>query len=142
MDTIDRRLIELLREDASRPLKTLAAEVSLSRSSVRDRIARMLANGVIRRYTIDAAPESGTFSAICLLRLARTPDMAVVHAVSAMPEVSRCDALTGEIDLLVEIEAMAATTLNAVRDRIAALPGVTEVTTSLVLSHYKSPRWR
>lgn len=136
MDAIDRRLLQLLREDASRPLKTLAAEVSLSRSSVRDRVARMQAQGVILRYTIETAPQDGALSAICMLRLARTPDLAVVRSVKAMPEVVRCDALSGEIDLLVEIAAADAPALNAVRDRLAALSGVVEVRTSLVLSRY------
>lgn len=136
VDAIDRHLLELLREDASRPLKTLAAEVGLSRSSVRDRIARMQAQGAIRRYTIETAPQAGTLSAICMLRLARTPDMGIVHSLTAMPEVVRCDALSGEIDLLVEIAAPDAPSLNGTRDRIAALPGVVEVTTSVVLTRY------
>ncbi|WP_437818276.1 Lrp/AsnC family transcriptional regulator [Sorangium sp. So ce1078] len=51
MDDVDRRLLRLLQEDASRPLKVLAAAVDLSRSSVRERIARLEASGVIRRYT-------------------------------------------------------------------------------------------
>ena len=136
MDAIDQHLLKLLREDASRPLKTLAAEVSLSRSSVRDRIARMQASGLILRYTIETAPASGTLSAICMVRLARTPDLAVVGAVAAMPEVLRCDALSGEIDLLVEFETGDAAALNSARDRLAALPGVLEVTTSLVLTRY------
>jgi len=136
MDAIDQRLIDMLREDASRPLKTLAAEVALSRSSVRDRIARLQARGIIRRYTIEVAPAVLPVSAVCLLRLERTPDMGVVRAVSAMPEVTRCDALSGEIDLLVEVAAWDGGSLNAVRDRMAALPGVAEVTTSLVLANY------
>ncbi len=36
VDDIDRRLLQLLQEDASRPLKTLAHAVGLSRSSVRE----------------------------------------------------------------------------------------------------------
>ncbi len=136
MDAIDQRLLQLLREDASRPLKTLAAQVSLSRSSVRDRIVRMQAQGIIRRYTIETSTAPLPISAVCLLRLASTPDMAVVRSLSGMPEVRRCDALSGEIDLLVEVAVADAATLNAVRDRIAALPGVTEVTTSLVLASY------
>lgn len=136
MDAIDHRLLGLLREDSSLPLKSLAAAVSLSVSSVRERIVRLRERGVIRRYTIEVAPEVEPLTAICLLRLARTPDMDVVGTVSAMPEVARCCALAGEIDLLVEIEAEGPAAINAIRDRIAALPGVLEVTTSLVLTRY------
>lgn len=139
MDAIDQRLLELLRQDANRPLKTLAAEVSLSRSSVRDRIARMRKSGVIRRFTIETAPTSAAVQAICLVRLVRTPDMKVVDALTADPQVARCHALSGEIDLLVEIVGQDTAAINVMRDRIAAMPGVDEVTTSLILARYKDP---
>lgn len=137
MDAIDRQLLALLREDASRPLKTLAAKVVLSRSSVRERIGRLRAQGVIRRYTIEVAPVAPVVAAVCQLRLDRTPDPVVVAAVCAMPEVTRCCGLGGAIDLLVEIVASDTAMLNAARDRIAGLPGVLAVTTSLVLAQYK-----
>jgi DNA-binding Lrp family transcriptional regulator len=137
MDAIDRQLLALLRDDASLPLKTLAAAVSLSRSSVRDRIARMEAAGVIVRHTIETAPEYTGAGAVCHLRLARTPDPTVVAAVVAMPEVDRCYATAGEIDLVLELSCADSAALNAARDRIAALDGVEEVTTHYVLARYK-----
>jgi DNA-binding Lrp family transcriptional regulator len=137
MDDIDRRLLELLREDASRPLKTLAAEVALARSSVRERIARLEANGTIRRYTIDVAPEPGALFAILCIRLARTPSPDVVRRVAAMPEVVRCRSLSGDIDLLVEIAGVDIATINQARDRIALIPGIVDVVTSFVLNHDK-----
>ena len=137
MDETDHRLLQLLREDASRPLKTLAADVSLSRSSVRDRIARMEADGTIRRYTIDTAPADGPLRAILLVRLRRTPDPDVVRAVVSAPEVARCYSLSGEIDLMVELATDGTGTLNRTRDRIATLPGVAGVVTSLVLHRDK-----
>ncbi|MGJ4729012.1 Lrp/AsnC family transcriptional regulator [Luteimonas sp. SDU101] len=138
MDAIDRRLLALLREDASVPLKTLAAEVGLSRSTVRDRIARMEASGVISRYTIELARDPRGVGAVCALRLARTPDPVVVAAAMSMPEVLRCYALAGDIDLLLELECPDSDALNAARDRIAAIAGVEEVTTRVVLCRYKS----
>ncbi|MDH5822851.1 Lrp/AsnC family transcriptional regulator [Luteimonas sp. RD2P54] len=139
MDDIDRRLLVLLREDASRPLKTLAAAVSLSRSSVRDRIARMEADGTIRRYTIELAPPAGALHAILLVRLQRTPDPAVVAAITAAAEVERCYSLAGEIDLLVELAGPDASAVNRARDRIAVLSGVASVVTALVLNRDKAP---
>ncbi|MEZ0472295.1 Lrp/AsnC family transcriptional regulator [Luteimonas salinilitoris] len=139
LDDIDRRLLQLLVEDASRPLKTLAAAVSLSRSSVRDRIARMEADGVIRRYTVDVAPADAGLTTILLVRLARTPDPAVVRAVVSMPDVVRCYSLSGEIDLLVELAGTDVAELNLTRDRIARLAGVTDVVTSFVLNRDKVP---
>lgn len=139
MNDVDRRLLELLRQDASLPLKTLAAAVSLSTSSVRERIMRMLADGTIRRYTVELSPSLTRVTTILLLRLEQTPAPQIVGAVVAMPEVVRCYSLSGEIDLLVELAAAETAVVNAARDRIALLPGVAGATTSLVLNHDKTP---
>lgn len=136
MDDLDRRLIGLLQQDASRPLKTLAAEVGLARSSVRERIERLEKAGVIRRYTIDVAVPEGP-SAVLMVRLAQTPLPSAVNAIVAMPEVFRCRSLSGDIDLLVEVAGADIAEINRIRDRVAGVRGVTDVMTSFVLNRDK-----
>lgn len=99
----------------------------------------MEANGTIRRYTIEIAPEPERVRAILLLRLDRTPDPSVVGAVTGLPEVIRCYSLSGPIDLLVELAADDVERLNRARDQIATLAGVADVETSLVLNLDKAP---
>ena len=139
MDDIDRQLLSLLQEDASRPLKTLAAAVSLARSSVRERIARLEASGTIRRYTVEIANDEHAPTAILRIRLSRTPAPDTVRAIVALPEVFRCRSLSGDIDLLVEIHASDIQGINRVRDRIAQLPCITDVETAFVLNVDKAP---
>lgn len=136
MDDIDRRILALLQEDARRPVKTLAAEVNLSRSSVRERIARLQARGIIRRYTIEI-DVPGAVTAFLLVCLTRTPAPAVVRRVVACPEVVRCSSLSGDIDLLVEVVGASVAEINQVRDRIASEPGVADVVTAFVLKQDK-----
>lgn len=137
MDDVDRRLLALLRDDASRPLKALAAAVNLSRSSVRDRIARMQAEGVIRRFTVEVAPLSQA-TAILRIRLKTTPDPSVVGAIVSRADVVRCYSLSGDIDLFVEIAGAGVADINRTRDEIAQLPGIADVETSFVLKHDKA----
>jgi Lrp/AsnC family leucine-responsive transcriptional regulator len=137
MDDVDRQLLALLREDASRPLKALAAEVKLSRSSVRDRIARLQAGGVIRRFTIEVAPLSQA-TAILRIRLKKTPDPAVVSAIVSRGDVVRCYSLSGDIDLFVEVAGANVADINRARDEVAQLPGIVDVETSFVLKHDKA----
>lgn len=136
MDAIDARIAELLRSNARLPLKTIAGAVQLARSSVRDRISRMEAAGVIRGYHARLA-NGAELGAVLHLRLAKTPAPLVVAAVVAMAEVRRCYSLTGEVDLLVEIAASDTARLNAARDRIAALADVLEATTAFILNRDK-----
>ena len=138
MDDIDRRLLTLLEENANRSIKELAASVELSQSSVRDRIARLKASGVIRRYTVEIARASSTITAVLMVRHMRTPAPRVVQMIVEYPEVVRCRSLSGEIDLLVELSAQGMAEINRVHDRIAADPGVADVVTSFVLNEDKA----
>ncbi len=139
MDEIDSRLLALLQEDASRPLKTLAAAVGLARSSVRERIARLEASGTIRRYTIEVGAGDNSLTAILRLRLSRTPAPETVRAIVAIPEVFRCRSLSGYIDLLVEISGSDIAAINRLRDQIAILADVIDVETAFVLNVDKAP---
>jgi len=139
MDAIDRALIALLRADARRPLKTLGAAVGLSRSSVRERIGRLVERGQIRRFTIEVAPPDGPVRALLLLKLASTPDPALVARLVARAEVIRCYSLSGPIDLVAEIAAPGIEEINRCRDEIAQLPGVVDLETSFVLKVDKAP---
>ncbi len=139
MDAIDRILLEQLVKDSRQPLKQLAAAVSLSPSSVHDRIARMQSAGIIRRFTIETSELQDRLGAVLHLKLTRTPDYSVVGAVVAMPEVVRCYALAGDIDLMAELSCATTQELNTARDRIAAIAGVKSVTTFLILAREKAP---
>ena len=138
MDAIDRRLIALLREDASRPLKALAGAVSLSASSVSERIQRLVARGEIVRFTIETPPPPNGCAAILLVRLRKTPDPEVVRAIGARADVRRCYSLSGAIDLMVEVGAENVAEINRARDEISGLAGVTAVETSFVLKADKA----
>jgi Lrp/AsnC family transcriptional regulator, leucine-responsive regulatory protein len=136
MDTIDMHIVSLLRTNARMPLKTIAAKVELARSTVRERLVKLEASGVILGYHARIA-DADRLSALLQLKLAKTPAPRTVAAITAMPEVLRCYSLSGDIDLSVEIEARTTTQLNAARDRIATLPDVVDVVTALILKRDK-----
>jgi Lrp/AsnC family transcriptional regulator, leucine-responsive regulatory protein len=139
MDAIDRQLIALLREDARRPLKTLGAAVGLSRSSVRERIGRLVERGQIRRFTIEVAPIEQPVRALLLLKLALTPDPDLVARLAARAEIVRLYSLSGPIDLVAEVTAAGIEEVNRCRDEVAQLPGVVDLETAFVLKVDKAP---
>lgn len=136
MDAIDRQIVAMLRGNARLPLKSLAATVGLARSSVRERLSKLETAGTIAGYHARIVDDAA-IAAILQLRLARTPSPDIVAAVTGMAEVARCYSLSGEIDLLVEIEAADAAGLNAARDRIALIAGIEDTTTALILKRDK-----
>lgn len=135
MDDIDKKIIGLLRENARMPLKTLAAEVGLARSSARQRIDKLEQRGVIRGYHADVAESvaAPSIRAFLLLRLTMTPAKDALKRISAMRRVRRFYSVSGDIDLIVEIEAATMLELNDTRDTIANLAQVADVTTAPVL---------
>lgn len=135
LDEINRRIIELLKADARLPLKTLAAEVGLARSSVRERIDRMEKAGIIRGYHADIAPEAmgAALQAHLLVRLTKTPARDTVSRIIHLPGVAACASLTGDTDLIVSVSVADTEALNRLRDTIASLPHIADLTTAIVL---------
>ena len=136
MDEIDRRILRLLREDARAPLKAIAAEVGLARSSVRERIVKLERTGAILGYRAELSREAAGHDGIrafLLLRLHRTPATDALRRIAAMEAVKRFCSVTGDLDLVVEVETPTMQDLNRTRDAIASLGQVADVTTAPVL---------
>jgi DNA-binding Lrp family transcriptional regulator len=136
MDDKDRRILQLLSEDARAPLKTIAADVGLARSSVRERIVKLEEAGVIRGYRAQLADDAvapGGIRAFLLVRLKRTPAPDIIQRINAQPGTQRCYSVSGDIDLVVELAVATMHDLNARRDSVARLDGVADVTTMPIL---------
>lgn len=56
MDDIDRTLLRLLQDDATRSFTDLGAAVRLSAAAAHERVRKLRRSGVIRRTTIDVDP--------------------------------------------------------------------------------------
>src|SRR6478735_231964 len=110
MDDKNHKILQLLQQNARVPLKTLAGKVGLARSSVRERIARMEAEGIILGYRADVQPGrwgGEALRALLMVRLRRTPARETVSRMTALSAVRRCLSVSGDLDLVVEIEAAA-----------------------------------
>src|SRR5260221_10286839 len=66
MDELDRKLLALLRNDARESAAALAKKLKVSRGTIQNRVARMLARGEIQGFTVRLRPEldSGRVRAI------------------------------------------------------------------------------
>lgn len=108
--------------------------MGLARSTLRDRLSRLEADGVIRGYRADIADGGPNVAAYLFIRLKATPAPDLIAFLKRMPEVRSCASLTGDIDLLVELAAATTERVNAARDRISSHASVADLTTSIVLN--------
>ena len=134
LDDKDRQILKLLRGDARLPLKTLAAQAGLARSTVRERLSRLEADGIIRGYRADIVDTPSGVSAYLFVRLKATPAPGLIALLKTLPDVISCVSLAGDIDLLVEVSAATTSAMNALRDRISSHESVADLTTSIVLN--------
>ena len=144
MDAVEEGLVTLLRRDARRTVSDLAADLGVSRATVRARMARLEAAGEILGYTVilraDAveAPVRG----VMLIGIEGHAAARVIRALGGVPEVSAVHTTNGRWDLVVEISAANLTDFDVVLQRIRLLPGVVSSETNLLLATPRSTRAR
>ena len=136
LDEIDHRILAELTADARVPLVTLATRVHLSRNAVKQRMERMERDGVIDGYTLRrGAGSARRMTAVVLVyRADRMRGGGVVTELARIPEVVRCDILSGQFDLLVTVVADSMDRIGEIWELIAALDGVADTVTSVSLA--------
>ncbi|MDR7188842.1 DNA-binding Lrp family transcriptional regulator [Microbacterium sp. BE35] len=136
LDDIDQQLLAALTADARMPMVALASKVHLSRNAVRQRIERMERDGVIAGYSVirGTASRPRVTAMVMVYRVDRMRDDRVIAALRGIPEVTRCDVLSGAYDLFVTLEADSMDRVGQIWEQIAALPGVADTVTAVSLS--------
>lgn len=136
LDQTDRTILSALTEDARVSLVALAARVHLSRNAVKQRIERMERQGVIAGYTVvpGRAGAARVTATVLVYRTDRMRGGGVIAEIARIPEVKRCDVMSGEFDLLVSLDADSMERIGEIWEILAALPGVENTVTSVTLT--------
>ncbi len=136
LDDLDRRLIGLLRADSRMPSATLARQLGVSRGTVQNRIARLVAGGVVLGFTVRLRDEAEgpAVRAMIAIELRSAEVRAVVAALRRMPEVGRVWSTNGRWDLVAEIATDDLAALDRALTAIRALKPVANSETSILLA--------
>lgn len=138
LDPQDERILEELTADAKISHAELGSRVNLSRNAVRQRVERMERDGVILGYTIrpgeGRAVSPFVTAIIFVYRHDRMRGEDVVRGIRNLAEVTMCEVLSGEFDLMVRVEASHPERVHTVWQIIASMPGVENTITTFVLS--------
>lgn len=105
MDEYDRQIIGHLAQDARRPLTEIAVAVGLSTSAVNERVRRLVAQGAIRRFTLDAAPEALGLPVLALIWVAIRHEHEPAFRIFAAdhPGITECHHVTGAWSYLIHL---------------------------------------
>lgn len=138
LDPLDERILAELTANARIAHAELGTKVNLSRNAVRQRIERLERDGVIQGYTLkvgEGRRAAALISAVIFVyRHDRMRGDEVLRDLRAIPEVTQCDVMSGEFDLMLRVEAATPDRVHGVWRQIAGIPGVANTVTSFVLS--------
>jgi len=144
LDAYDRRILELLQEDASLSSAQIAERVGLSQSPCWRRIQRLKEEGVIRgQVTLLDRKKVGLntqiFAEVKLNAHGRSNFNEFTDAIRGFPEVLECYVLMGSVDFLLrivtpDIEAYE----RFFFEKLSNVPGIQEVNSIVALSEIKS----
>jgi DNA-binding Lrp family transcriptional regulator len=133
-DAIDERLIALLQRNARMTLTALAHAVSLSRTAVQARIARLEREKVILGYRAIIREGHGEgLGAILSLVFSQRPCHPVVAKFRHWPEIVHYYSVTGPVDAYLSVRVKDAEALAELVDRFSALPGVARASSAVML---------
>ncbi|WP_158971037.1 Lrp/AsnC family transcriptional regulator [Chachezhania sediminis] len=125
IDDTDRRLMDLLRDDARMPVTALAQRLKLARTTVQARLSRLEEGGAIAGYTLKRGAGLGPMlraTVLVVIEPRRGP--AVLDRLKILPGIERAVTTSGRFDLLVQVSAATPGALDELLDRIGEAPGV------------------
>jgi len=139
LDPADRVLVAELARDGRTPFTGLAAATGLDESSVRRRLAALLADGTLYLdLDVDNRALGFGFSALLWLSVEPARISTVGNALAQFPEVAFAGATTGPTDVLASVVTTTGTAFyQFLTDRVGALPGIREIQSAPVLRTLK-----
>ncbi|MEM7081171.1 MAG: Lrp/AsnC family transcriptional regulator [Pseudomonadota bacterium] len=144
LDQTDRKILELLQEDATMSASDIAEQVGLSQSPCWRRINRLEKKGIIqRRVALLDRRALGlnvvVFAHIKLSAHGRKLLPQFENAIREFPEVMDCFTTTGQVDYILKVVTKDIESYERFfRNSLSQLPSVLEVNSTIALSNIKN----
>ncbi|WP_287978612.1 Lrp/AsnC ligand binding domain-containing protein [Sphingomonas sp.] len=139
LDSFDRRIIDVLRDDGRISVTELAQRVGLSKTPCQVRMRRLIARGYILgfRAVVDPARLGLDHIAFTEVKLSDTREAALDEfrrAVLRIPEVEECHMIASSFDYLLKVRTADIRRYREVLgERISALPHVANTSTFVAM---------
>ncbi|GGL25141.1 Lrp/AsnC family transcriptional regulator [Halarchaeum sp. CBA1220] len=132
MDDLDRQILDVLRRDARTPYTEIGDELGVSEGTIRNRIERLQEEGTIERFTVSTS--TGNVKAMIEVDVAVDVDThAVGDQIAEWSEVDFVWQVSGELDIVVVVDAKDTTRVNELITKTRELDDVTTTKTRLIL---------
>lgn len=139
MDEKDRELLRLLSLNARSSSTELARQLDVSRATVQNRIDRLMASGVIKKFTVELGQQTEqTFiEAVVLIALAPGDSRKTIAELRRIPEVESLCSANGAYDLIVELRVSSLLLLDNILQDIRRKPMIADTISSIRLNRFR-----
>jgi len=146
LDATDRRIINLLEQDAKMTIKDIAGHLNMSTTPIFDRIKRLEKTEYIKGYSaiVDSKMMGFNLIAYCTVTLEthhKEHIQQFVTDVQQLSEVIECYHIAGLFDYLLKIYARDMNDYQLfITDKLASIKNIGKVQSSFVMTEIKSER--
>ncbi len=142
MDKIDRRLLQLLQDDASGSIEELADTVNLSRNACWRRIKQLETAGIIRKRVVLVEPDQVNLelSAYVMIKTHSHETVWMEQfrtAISTMPEIVGAYRMSGDLDYILKVRIENVRAYDEFYKRLVNRVKLAEVSASFVMDDLK-----
>ncbi|WP_111720996.1 Lrp/AsnC family transcriptional regulator [Homoserinimonas sp. OAct 916] len=137
MDNLDRHILDLLRQNARASYGDIGQTVGLSASAVKRRVDRMVAEKIIRSFTIQVDPlvdGMGTEAFVEVFCRGTVSPEELKRMLQAIPEVIYAGTVSGSADAIVQIRSRDIPSLEHALERLRKGPNIDHTESAIVLS--------
>ena len=133
MDDLDREILAILRRDARTPYTEIADRVCTSEGTVRNRVERLVEDGVIERFTV--ATQRGNVKAMIEIGVDVNVDTGgLTEQLAQWEPVDFVWQVSGDEDIVLVVDAADTADLNDLISRARELEEVVSTKTRLILA--------
>ncbi|WP_373886036.1 Lrp/AsnC family transcriptional regulator [Cytobacillus gottheilii] len=143
MDKVDREILQLLTDNGRLSYVDIGKKLGLSRVAVRERVNRLVENGVIEQFTvvINSSKAGKEVSAFFEIDCEPSSLVKVAEALAENPNVASCYQMTGPSTLHTHVLVDNFDALERfINEELYALEGITRVESNILLRRFKSRR--
>ena len=141
LDEINVKILNCLRENSRENAAVISEKVGLSVSAVIERIKKLEANELIKKYTVVLDKNKIGRDVTALMQVTLDPPKYTENFISKVKsnnDVLECHYLAGNYDFLIKICTNSTESLEKILNKIKAIEGVSKTTTMIVLSTVKN----
>lgn len=145
-DFIDRRILEILQENAKITNAQLSKEIGLSPAPTLERVKKLENNGVIKSYHAKLDPAEiglgvSTFITVTLVGHKKDFIARFVERINSIPEVIECHHITGAGDFLLRVVSSdIASYQKLILEVISEIPEIDDMQSTVILSTFKDSK--